>query len=63
MFVAKGTKDEAYLWISKNKEKKMQKHLQRMQHSPHAGPDERETAAAGKIAKPVRKGQTKIGDF
>ena len=63
VFVAKGTKDEAYLWISKNKEKKMQKHLQRMQHSPHAGPDERETAAAGKIAKPARKGQTKIGDF
>ncbi len=34
VLVAKGTKDEAYLWMSRNKEKKMQKQLERMQHMP-----------------------------
>ncbi|MEM4255588.1 MAG: helicase-related protein [Candidatus Norongarragalinales archaeon] len=57
VFVSKGTKDEAYLWISKNKEKKMHKHLQRMQHSPH------EDFGAEEKTKQKRKGQTKIGDF
>ncbi len=55
VFVAKGTKDEAYLWISKNKEKKMHKHLQRMQHLPQSDFEEAKE-------KP-KKGQTKIGDF
>ena len=63
VFVAKGTKDEAYLWISKNKEKKMNKHLQRMQHSPHSGFGENETSVADEAEKPEKKGQTKIGDF
>ncbi|HLC38311.1 MAG TPA: helicase-related protein, partial [Candidatus Norongarragalinales archaeon] len=53
VLVTKGTKDEAYLWLSRNKEKKMIEHLKSMQ----------ESGVPRRSGEKKKKGQTTIGDF
>jgi Fanconi anemia group M protein len=53
VLVTKGTKDEAYLWLSRQKEKTMIEHLKKMQ----------ESNVPPSASEKKKKGQTTIGDF
>ncbi len=70
ILIAKGTRDEAYLWSAKHKEEKMHRTLSRMSAKMDAKKNAeaaKADAAAGetkKRAKPVpKKGQTAMSDF
>ena len=61
VLIAKGTKDEAFLWISKNKEAKMNKQLQRMQSDSAAKSKPKGDEVAEE--KPKKKGQQTLGEY
>ncbi|MFH1056509.1 MAG: DEAD/DEAH box helicase family protein [Candidatus Micrarchaeota archaeon] len=63
VLVTRGTKDEAYLWISKNKEKKMLKQMERMQHVPRQSKEGETLPDEGTREETKKKGQTSLGDF